>query len=335
VAVSLFASTAAAGVPSGALFWARAGFSRHDEAIEHLTVRGRAADGSDTFIRISVANAAFKDGELTATFRHRGPKSDFYCKESFKRGRYSVPGDRLALVAGKHRMDMSGGNLVFTFDNGKFQATATLSSSSAPLNLRDVDPTGFVERRLLVPIGRLAVKVVSGSETLEVSETAFAVHEASTIKAHRVYERSLQMHRVGGSMLLLDYLKGPPERKGRVLGFLVVRGKGHTFIGKVASESRGAEKKDPKFGYLVPYAVTATAATGETAVKVTLTGKRQVERVDDLAKLPALARKAVGLFMHPVSYDLTADWTVELTKAGAAAETWSGTGRYRYAQVRK
>jgi hypothetical protein len=188
----------------------------------------------------------------------------------------------------------------------------------------------------MAPLGKLSVQCSDSSgRTFETSATAYAVHEASTATAHKIYDRSVQVFDFGNPHLVVDYIVLPSERGGRPLGFLVAVGKGKSFAGEVVKETREQEKVDGKMDYQVPYLVNVLAKRGAARAAIKLTGDKQVGREDDLADLSWAARKAVGMLMHPITYTIKGNAVAEVqSTAEEAAVVLEDGVRYKYAQTR-
>ncbi len=331
---------AQAGCANSPLHWSKTNVAENDQAVEHVTLRAHASNGLDTFIRFSMANAGFKHGELTVTFKQEAPGGSFYAKETFKRGEYKVAADHFGLKAGKHSLDVQNGVLQgqMAFPNG-VQASFSLTSSVGTMTAADRSGSGYIFREALVPMGKLTVNAgdASGRTLVGHVATGFAMHDASTATAHRVYDRAVQVHHLNaGSYVLVDYIVTTEERGRRPLGFLVVAGKGKTFAGEVGKEVRDNEKTDERVDYRVPWQVSVLAKRGESRAAVRLVADKQVEREDDLADLGYLARKAVGTLMHPITYTLKGQATVEVQSGTVDPPlTWDTSVRYKYAQVRE
>jgi len=318
------------------MYWAKGSVATHDQAVEHLTIRARNPAGQDTFIRIQAANAGFKHGQLKITLRQEAPGGTFYADQSFDVGDYRVMGDHFGVTAGKHRVEVTGGQLALHLDFGSVKADATLSSLVAPLQVVDRHGSGFIARELFAPVGRLTLQVSdANSRTFSTTSTAFAVHEASTATAHHVYDRAVQLHHLGADVVLTDYIVTPAERGARPLGFVVIWGKGHNYVGEVTSEARADEHADSANGYKVPYQVTVASKRGESRAAVRITAEKQVQREDDLADLNFVARKAAAMFMHPVTYTLRGKAAAEVqTNAAAPVASCEAKVKFKYAQVR-
>jgi hypothetical protein len=326
----------AASVPSGALFWSKAAVSDHSEAVEHVTVRANGPGGLATFLRIALANAGFQKGELKIQFRQESSGGTLYREAKFPRGQYYVMPDHLGVRAGKHTVEVKDGRLVASLDFGDLQAELTLASQAGGLVLEDRTGAGFVRRELMVPLGRLQVAAKDAARAVDHSATAFAVHEASTAPATRVYDRSLQVHHLhGGGSLIIDYVILPSERGARPFGFVVASGKGKIFVGEVVKEARTDEKHDATIGYKVPWQVTLVGKRGEARTAVRLVAEKQSGREDDLADLSFVVRKAVGAVFHPVTYTLKGTATIEVQLTSAEPPVaFDAKVSYRYAQTR-
>ena len=329
-------SPAMAAVPDKPLYWSTSGFNKHSEAVEHITIRARLAGGLDTFIRFSVANAAYKKGALTITFKQQSAAGTLYAKKNFKRGRYSAPTGRFGLVAGGNSISVEQGSLVVRVAMGRVKATARLKPHAGPITVRDTDKGAWIRRSLIVPRGTLTVTASDkGGRKVSASGTAFAVHEASKIKAHRTYERSVQLHHIRGARIaLVDYIVGPNERGYRPLGFMVLYGGGVSHVGKVTAEKRTAERRDKGNDYRVPWNILVTSKVGERHATVELKASRQVSRKDDLAKLSYFTRKAVSFLIHPFTYGLRGEVIATAQRAANPATSRTTSATWKYAQAR-
>lgn len=336
-AVALLAAPAAqAAVASTPMQWSNSAFSDNGQAVEHVTIRGQNSAGHASFIRFSVANAGFKRGAMTVTFRQESAQGTVFAEETFAKGSYSVGSDKLRIQAGKHSLEVAGGTLTARFDFGHTTATATLTSGMSPFSVVDKGGDGYIWRELSAPHGRLSVSCAQGAaKQVETTATAFAVHEASTVTAHQIYDKALRVTHYFGPYLLIDYIVLPKSRGSRPLGFLVVAGKGASFAGEVAKESREQEKVDAAVDYQVPYQVSVLAKRGAARAAIKLTAEKQVGREDDLADLGWATRKAVGALMHPITYTLKAAAVVEVqAKAEEPPVVLDAAVRYKYAQTR-
>ena len=332
----LLPAVAWAGVPTAPMYWAKGSVATNDQAVEHLTIRARNPAGQDTFIRVQAANAGFKHGQLKIAFRQEAPGGTFYADQTFAAGDYTVMADHFGVTAGKHRIESSGGQLVLHLEFEGLKVEATLSTLAPSLPLIDKNGSGFIARELFVPVGRLQLSVSdAGGRTFQSTSTAFAVHEASTATAHQVYDRAVQLHHLGADVVLTDYIITPSERGGRPLGFVVIWGKGHNYVGEVTSETRAEERADGANGYQVPYQVTVGSKRGQARAAVRLVAEKQVAREDDLADLNFVARKAAAMFMHPVTYTLRAKASAEVQSTPEApVAACEAKVKYKYAQVR-
>lgn len=329
-----------AGCANSPMHWVKSSVNDNDQAVEHLTIRAHAGGGLDTFVRFSLANAGFKHGELTVTFKQEAAGGTYYAQETFKRGDYTIFPDHFGLRAGKHLLEVKDGVLQGTvsFASG-VQASFSMTATVGTMTAADRGGSGYIFREALIPMGRLTVNASDASGRTLVGHTAtgFAMHDASTATAHRVYDRAVQLHHLNaGSFLVVDYIVMAEERGHRPLGFLVASGKGRTFAGEISKEVRDNEKVDEKMDYRVPWQVSVLARRGEARAAVRMVADKQVEREDDLADLNYLARKAVGALMHPITYTLKGQATAELQAGAADAPlTWDTAIRYKYAQVRE
>lgn len=334
---TLFLSlSAVAAVPNAPLYWARASFNDDGQAVEHITVRGRNSAGNDLFVRWSMANAGFKRGALTVTFLQESPSGTFFAEQTFSRDDYTVATDRLMVKAGNHTLEVQNGHLIAHFQYGNLQASIDVAPQVAPLTVAD-RRGDFIVRDVLAPIARVTIHAQEGTRVFDTTSAGFAVHEASNATAHKVYDRAIQVHQMGGgTFAVVDYIDLPAERGGRTLGFAAISQKGRTFVGEIIKETREMEHPDSEFDYQVPWQVTVLAKRGDGRAAIRLTADRQVGKEDDLKDLNFLARKAVGALMHPVTYTLKGQATGELqlnaTEVAQALEPFAT--RYKYAQVR-
>ncbi len=333
---ALLPSLAFAAVPNTPLYWARSSFNDDGQAVEHITISGRNAAGQGLFVRFSMANAGFKRGELTVTFRQEATGGTYYGEQKFSRDEYTVATDRLLIKAGGHSLEVQNGHLIATFAFDTLKATVDVTPQVAPLTVAD-RRGDFIVRDIMAPIARIAVHAQDGERLLDMSLPGFAVHEASNATAHKVYDRAVQMHNMGGgTFAVVDYIDLPADRGGRTLGFAAISQKGRTFVGEVVKENRENEHADSEFDYQVPWTVTILAKRGEARLAIRLTAEKQVGKEDDLKDLGFLARKAVGALMHPVTYTLKGQAVGELqlnaTEAAQLLEPFQM--RYKYAQVR-
>lgn len=316
-----------------ALRWSGKGFSRNGNAIEHLTIRGSDGKGRETFLRFSFANAAYRDGGLEITAKFETAAGKFYAKKTYPRGKYTVDGGRLGLRAGGNVIVTDGNTMKISLALGDIRGEGTLQLRGPPAHAASGGKGGLIERDLLTAWGALRVGIGHrDGRGADVQATVFAVHEASTVAAHRIYDRSVQLHRVApGRVALVDYIVMPAERGAKPLGFVAIRGGKTQFVGLVGQERRSAEHRDGRTGYQVPWGVEVHASQGGHAATVKLAATRQAGRKDDLAKLPYLARKAVGLLFKP--YTFTLDGSYEGVMAGQP-DAVQGRSRWRYAQTR-
>lgn len=335
-ATCLWATSAWAGVASTPMQWSKDEFNDDGQAVEHVTLRASNAAGQATFVRFSVANAGFKRGQLEVTFRQEAAGGTFYGKETFAKGDYSVGKDKLSITAGKHSLVSQGGTLTATFDFGATLATVTATSAMSPFSVVDKGSSGYIWRELMAPSARVSVHCAeSGGRSWDTAATGYAVHEASTATAHKIYDRAVQVFHFGATHIVVDYIVLPADRGGRPLGFVVALGKGKSFAGEVVKEVREDERIDASIDYRVPYSVAVLGKRGAGRVAIKLTGDRQVSREDDLADLSWAARKAVGSLMHPVTYTIKGTATAELqTSAEEAPTVLDANVRYKYAQTR-
>lgn len=348
----LASSAFAANVPNTPLSWATPSFAKNSESIEVLTLRGATADGHSTFIRWSFANAGFKNGALDVTFQQRTAKGTLYATQKFARGQYRVASDKLRIDAGGNRLEVVDGKLLMTFAMGSVTATVTVTSDHPALVVNDRGEGGFMTRRMPVPFGTMVMqaKTSTGLEA-HLNAGVFLIHDASNIKAHRIYERSVQLHEVRGArMRIVDYITGPGARANRPLGFVAMRG-GGSFAGVIQTEERGNEKLDSGNGYRVPYLIKVVAQRAARTATVILMASRQVKKHDDLGGLSWVKRKAVALWMHPFTYTMAAGISATIKTATDAATppapagqavkkrrrpvVIEATGTFKYAQVRK
>lgn len=339
-AVLVASSAASAGISKRPFQMSKASFRKNGEAIEVLTFRGEDSRGGQLFLRASMANAFMQGGDLELTFKYAGRSGKVYGKQEFERGDYDVFSDRLGVKAGKHIMEVKDGRLHFdlTFEDG-LHVVGTVRALASMIRVQDFDKTGTITRRVLAPVGRLEAAITDKAGTKsDVRALGFLVHAASTVKAHRSFNRNIQMHHVrGGQLVIVDYAVGPKERNGRLLGFVAIRDKGRTFVGEVVKEVRSDEHRDSHNGYQVPWTVAVVArGTDGGRGAVQLKATRQTRRKDDLAKRNFAARQlAKAVDYQQITYTLSGEWAAEWQKAGAeGSETAAGKASYKYAQVR-
>ncbi|GEM_PF-3406234 len=334
-ALSLTPAAFAASISNKPLHWSSRAFAKHGEAVEHITFRGATAKGHTTFIRWSMANAGYKKGKLKITFQQQSPTGTLYDEQEFKRGTYTVAADRLAITAGKNTLAVKGGKLVMHFEFGRIKGDAVLSAGRTGPTLRDRDKTGWIKRQLLCAWGDLAINATdSRGRTANLTSNVFAVHDASTIKAHRTYDRSIQLHKVRGKkMRVVDFIIAPKERAHRPLGFVILRG-GMSYVGKVTAERRTAVKVDGDNDYQVPYSIAVESKARKATATVILAAKKRIKRRDDLKGLNWFARKAVAVFIHPYTYTLRGEVQVALT-IGPMMRSSVDRAKWKYAQARE
>ena len=334
--ITLVAGSVLAKVPDKPLKWSTKAFRSSTEAIEHVTIRANSASGQATFIRFSVANAAYKKGALTITFKQESPSGTIYAKENFKFGTYSASTTGFGLVAGRNSLSVEQGSLVVKIAMGQVQATARLKPATAPISARDNDKNTWIIRSLFVPRGTLSVEAKGAKDLAYTgSALAFAMHEASNIKAHRVYDRSIQLHSIRGSKItIVDYIIGPKERGHRPLGFVVLSGGGVSHVGTVTGERRSAERRDKKNDYMVPWLIRVESKVGANVAQVELKTTRRVSRHDDLAKLSYFTRKAVSFLIHPFTYQLRGQVVASLLQGEAPGPSRTVNATWKYAQAR-
>jgi hypothetical protein len=327
-----FAASTASALNKRPLRWAGKGFSADSDAVEHLTIRGTDSKGHDIFLRWSMANAAQRDGDLEVTVRVESNKGTLYAKKTYSSKQFRVDSAQLGLTAGENSLKVDGDVLQIQFALGDIRGQGTVALPGAGLHMESKGNGGFIERTLLSPWGRLQLAVGhKDGRSTEVDARVFAVHEASSVPAHRTFDRSVQLHEFRkGEVALIDYVVLPSERGGKPLGFIALR-KGNTkFVAVVTQELLAELHPDSKTGYKVPWLITVKAGSGDGEATVTLTTNRLMGRKDDLAKLPYLARKAVGLLLKPFTFTLEGDWA----SSGAGVPSVSGRGLFRYGQVR-
>lgn len=326
IALATVAATAtvgqAASVKDKPLHWAKASFNGNDEAVEHITFRGATAAGQRTFIRWSVANAGRKKGKLTVTFLQQNAGGTLYSEQHFARGKYRVDVAKLGISAGGNVLKVIGGQVHMIFALPKVSGTAVLSSGRRGPVASDRHGGRWIRRELLSAWGQLKIDAkASDGRQCNVESTVFTVHEASNLKAHRVYDRSVQVHHVRGKrMRVLDYIVAPSERSHRPLGFVILRG-GGSYVGLVNSEKRSAEKVDGKTDYQVPWRVDVSSSTKSKTAHLVVTAARQIKRKDDLAGLNWFVRKAVAMWMHPWTFTMRGDLQASVHSNSAAPST--------------
>ena len=327
-------SFAYAGLPKGAMRFSHKNFAKHSQAVENLTLRASNSAGDTAFVRLSIANAGFQKGKLTITvlLRHKGRK--IYGKQSFKRGSYVVFKDRFGVRAGGNVLESVNGKVVLRLALKTLTGVVTLTPRGPSATARDRDKTGFIRRHLVCPWGRLELDVKTKDGLRHTSrQTALGIYESSTLKAHRSYDQMVQLHDLRGSRVLaVDYLIGPRERRGRPLGFIVIRDKTRRFAGVVQNDSRGDLHRDRKTGYQVPWLVTVSAQRAGQQAVVRLRAARLLKRKNELAKMSYLTRKMVEVLFRPFSYRLAAKVAYRVgAEAPMSAERASS---YTYNQAR-
>ncbi len=325
-----------AAVPNTPLYWARASFNDDSQSIEHVTIRGRNAAGQGLFVRFSIANAGFKHGELLVSFNMEGSGGNgFFAEQKFARSEYTVAEDRLQIKAGGHTLEVQNGHLIANLAFATLKATVDVTPQVGPLTVAD-RRGDFIVRDIVAPIAHIAVHVQDGERVFDGTEPGFAVHEASNATAHKVYDRLIQLHHMGGATFaVVDYIDLPAERGGRPLGFAAIVQKGHVFVGEIVKENREDDHIDGEFDYQVPWTVTVLAKRGEARLALRLAADKQLGKEDDLKDFNFLARKAVGALMHPVTYALKGQAVGELqanaTDPPQLLEPFAV--RYKYAQA--
>lgn len=333
---ALLPSLSFAAIPNAPLYWARESFNDDSQAVEHITICGRNAAGQELFVRFSMANAGFKHGELTVTFRQEAPGGTFWGEQKFSRGDYTVAGDRMSIKAGAQSLEVQNGHLVGKFAFPSVNATLDVTPEVAPMTVADRHGD-FIVRDIMAPMARIAVHAQNATRVFDTNLVGFVVHDASNATAYKVYDRAVQLHDMGSATFaVVDYIDLPADRGGRTLGFVAISQKGRTFVGEVVKETRENNHPDPEFDYQVPWTVTVLAKRGDARAAIRLTADRQLGKDDDLKDLGFLARKAVGALMHPVTYTLKGQGSGELQlSASEPAQTLEPFAiRYKYAQAR-
>ena len=321
------------------LHWSRAAVADDDQAVEHLTLRALSSGGQETFIRIQMANAGMKHGELEVTFRQEAKDGTYYAQDKFERGKYTVFSDHFGIKAGNHVLEVKNNQLVGQL---QFASGLTVSFALQPqvgtITAVDRGGDGYIWRELLVPMGKLPVNAaeMTGRTLIDHHATGFALHDISVATAHRTYDRSVRLRSLHpGSYMLIDYSVLPDDRGHKPLGFIVISSKGKTVAAEVVKETRENEQIDGKINYQVPWQITVLGKRGDARTAIRLTAEKQTEREDDLAGLGWMARKAVGMLFHPITYTLkgTANAELQVTPAEEAI-TLDASVKYQYSQVR-
>jgi hypothetical protein len=150
---ALLPTLAVAAVPNAPLYWARESFNDDGQAVEHVTISGRNAAGQGLFARFSIANAGFKHGELTVTFRQEASGGTYWGEEKFSKDNYTVAGDRLSLRAGGHSLEVQNGHLVATFAFDSLHATVDVTPQVPSMTVAD-RRGDFIVRDILAPSTR-------------------------------------------------------------------------------------------------------------------------------------------------------------------------------------
>ncbi len=186
------------------------------------------------------------------------------------------------------------------------------------------------------PLVRELYAEMTGRTLIDHHATGFALHDISVATAHRTYDRSVRLRSLHpGSYMLIDYSVLPDDRGHKPLGFIVISSKGKTVAAEVVKETRENEQIDGKINYQVPWQITVLGKRGDARTAIRLTAEKQTEREDDLAGLGWMARKAVGMLFHPITYTLkgTANAELQVTPAEEAI-TLDASVKYQYSQVR-
>ncbi|MBP47221.1 MAG: hypothetical protein CMH53_04725 [Myxococcales bacterium] len=332
---TIAAPSSYATLPQRAMRFHHKNFVKHDQAVENLTLRGSTSAGGSAFVRVSIANAGFQRGKLTLTVVIKSRGKSIYAKKSFAKGRYKIFSDRFGFRAGANRLEATHDTFTFNFALKGAKGSVILDAKGPSVTAKDRDSTGFISRHLICPWGRLKVALVNnkGAQVNDNFET-FGIYESSTLKAHRSYDKMVQVHQLAGhKMRIVDYLVGPKERNKRPLGFVVIRDGSRRFAGRVDKHTMSKLRVDRKNNYRVPWNIFVQAKRGGKSASMTLSAVRQVKRTNELAKMSYLTRKVVSMWMHPVSYKLQAVCSHQIEGPGNARKATMPC-RYTYNQTR-
>ncbi len=320
-----------AGHAASHLRWASKSFSSDSDAVEIWKLRGVDAQDRPITIRLSLANAGHRDGDLQVAVRVPTAKGELALLRNYKSGAFRATTGKFNVAGPGLQMHMVGDviHVEFSAPQGTVKGTIEVGGG---LTLTSKHDDGVIERELVAPFAKvdLNVKPATG-EAVTVAGPAFIVRDASNVPAHQVFDRSVQvLHIDPKSTAMLDVTTLSASRGGKRLGFVVLRSGTGRFVGKVSGERVLTQKPDSQTGYQVPWSlvVDANGAAGNATFQVD--AKRQIRRTDELAKLPYLVRKAVGLMFKPYSFELDASFVAR----GPGGVQVQSRSELRYSQSR-
>ncbi len=313
------------------LRWASKSFASDSDAVELWKLRGVDSQDRPISIRLSLANAGHRNGDLQVAMRVPTPRGELALLRNYKAGAFRAMAGSFNLAAPGLLINTVGDviHVDFSAAQGTIKGTIEVGAGQTLTSKHD---DGVIERELVAPFANVELSITpAGGEALTVKGPAFIMRDASNVPAHKVFERSIQvLHIDPKATAMLDVTTLPSDRGGKRLGFVVLRSGSGRFVGKVTTERVLTQKLDSPTGYRLPWSIVVEArgAAGDATFQVD--AKRLTRRVDELAKLPYLVRKAVGLLFKPFSFELDASFVAR----GAGGVQVQSRGELRYSQAR-
>ncbi len=182
------------------------------------------------------------------------------------------------------------------------------------------DKSLYFDLTLLSPRAEVTANVKVGAETFALKGLGWGSHSQANVEPHRQAKRWLTLRSHSGAWVVWvnEFVTTSMFGEVRVPWLLVAKGRKvlfQSFNYTLTAKETKTDEKHPN-RYTMPMAFVIDAQDGANTLKLAVKARKLKARKDQLERLSAIERAVVSKVSQPITYELDADYSLEMTIDG-------------------
>ena len=290
----------------------------------------------------TVSNLGWGDAMGASSVRVRLPGQQKYSySKKADEGEWRHASDRFALDIGSSSVEQVGADAFrLRHEAGPVDVDLTFTNTMPMWRPGDGQITtdeGYYKFGLIAPRADVKGHVTIGGKRHEVDTKAagYADHVATNVAPFDLAKRFSRFRDYNGDVFVIwREIQMEEEHGGQSFTWIMVGYKDQIVFSDASATARlGRIKADPQTDYAVPYSLQIDGRSGKDTVKLVHRSKR-MKRKDLLAEYGSPAKLVASAVSEPYQFDLTGDYTLQMTIKGATAQV-EGKGHYTIDYINK
>lgn len=182
---------------------------------------------------------------------------------------------------------------------------------------------GYYQLNVIAPRADVTGTITINGKTVKVDQKrgGYADHIATDVAPYDLAMRFSRMRNYNGDIFVIwREVTLTEEFGGRSVTWIMIGYKDKIIFSDSAAKMReGRIKQDPKSGYNYPMSMQIDGKNGKDSIKLVMKGTKK-KRKDLMAGYGAAVKMVAGAFTKPVQFDVTCDYTLEMTVGGTTAQ---------------